>query len=161
MASSGVMPRCMSSSINPERQLQSRARSKRLASRLLRARLLWNRAEKTIGSFGMRWIWSWSMLMFFTLPVWAVDWPQWLGPNRDNSSSEKIAAWTAPPKILWRQPVGEGNSSPVVADGRVFVHAKISGMDKEELSAFDAKTGKKLWDSQYPRAAVKCLDCHG
>ena len=90
----------------------------------------------------MRWICSWAMLMFFSLPVWAADWPQWLGPNRDNSSPEKIALWTAPPKVLWRQPVGEGNSSPVVADGRVFVHAKIAGKNEEELLAFDNQTGQ-------------------
>src|SRR5205823_12930168 len=55
----------------------------------------------------------------------AGDWPQWFGLNRDGSSSETIAAWKEAPKVLWRQPVGEGNSSPVVANGRVFVHAKV------------------------------------
>src|SRR5260370_15813787 len=55
----------------------------------------------------------------------AGDWPGWLGPNRDGSSSETIAAWKETPKVLWRQPVGEGNKSPVVANGRVFVHAQV------------------------------------
>jgi outer membrane protein assembly factor BamB len=99
--------------------------------------------------------------MLLTNIGFAGDWPQWLGPNRDNSSPEKIEPWKNAPKVLWRQPVGEGNSSPVVADGRVFIHAKIAGMDEEELSAFDAATGKKLWNSRYVRAAFKSLYGNG
>jgi len=109
----------------------------------------------------MRWSCSWAMLMFSSLPVWAADWPQWLGPNRDNSSSEKIAPWTAPPKVLWRQSVGEGNSSPVVADGRVFVHAKIAGKNEEELLAFRAENGEPLWNAKYSRSAFKSLYGNG
>src|SRR6266567_8703357 len=109
----------------------------------------------------VRWMVALAVLIHAAGACFADDWPQWLGPNRDNSSSEKVAPWTTPPKVLWRQPVGEGNSSPVVAGGKVFVHAKVAGMDKEELSAFDAKTGKKLWDSQYPRAAFKSLYGNG
>jgi outer membrane protein assembly factor BamB len=101
------------------------------------------------------------VLLLSARSVWAADWPQWLGPNRDNSSSEKIVAWTAPPKVLWRQPVGEGNSSPVVADGRVFVHAKIAGKNEEELVAFDAQTGRQLWDAKYSRSSFKSLYGNG
>lgn len=111
----------------------------------------------------MRWriILSLAVLMLSTGPGFAGDWPQWLGPHRDNSSPEKIAPWKTAPKVLWRQPIGEGNSSPVVADGRVFIHAKISGMDEEELSAFDAESGKKLWNIHYVRAAFKSLYGNG
>ncbi len=109
----------------------------------------------------MRWSCSWTILLFAALPGWAADWPQWLGPNRDNSSSEKISPWTAPPKVLWRQPVGEGNSSPVVADGRVFVHAKIAGKNEEELLAFGALNGERLWNAKYSRSAFKSLYGNG
>src|SRR5437899_13074307 len=88
-------------------------------------------ARKKNREIGMRWTCSWAVLMFTSLPVWAADWPQWLGPNRDNSSSEKISPWTARPKVLWRQPVGEGNSSPGVADGRVLGHVKIAAQNEE------------------------------
>ena len=30
---------------------------------------------------------------FAVLPAVAEDWPQWLGPRRDNSSKEKVAPW--------------------------------------------------------------------
>jgi outer membrane protein assembly factor BamB len=82
----------------------------------------------------------------------AGDWPQWLGPNRDGSSPEKVAAWKEPPKVLWRYDVGEGHSSPVVAGGRVFVHAKVKDKNEEEIIALDAQSGRLLWQSSTPRA---------
>ncbi len=85
----------------------------------------------------------------------AGDWPQWLGPNRDGASSEKVAPWKEPPKVLWRRQVGEGNSSPVIANGRVFLHAKVRDDDAEELLTVDTRTGKLLWDEAYPRSAFK------
>jgi outer membrane protein assembly factor BamB len=91
----------------------------------------------------------------------AGDWPQWLGPNRDGASPEKVAAWKKPLKVLWRKPAGEGNSSPVVAGGRVFIHAKIKDKNEEEVVAFDAKTGNQLWRTPYPRAEFKSLFGNG
>jgi outer membrane protein assembly factor BamB len=90
-------------------------------------------------------------------PAAAEDWPQWLGPRRDNSSTEKVAPWKEAPKVLWRKPAGEGNSSPVVTGGRVFIHAKVKDQDREEVVAFDAKSGEELWRKAYPRAAFKSL----
>lgn len=96
--------------------------------------------------------------LFATVPAIAEDWPQWLGPRRDNSTTETIAPWKGELKVLWRARVGEGHSSPVVADGRVFIHAKVASRaakakSEEEMSAFDAKTGKVLWQRSYRRAA--------
>ncbi len=82
----------------------------------------------------------------------AADWPQWLGPKRDGSSAEKVAPWKDAPKVLWRKPVGEGNSSPVVAGGRVFLHGKIKDKTEEEVVALDARTGEQVWRQTYPRA---------
>lgn len=83
----------------------------------------------------------------------AGDWPQWLGPTRDGVSPEKVRPWKEAPKVVWRQPVGEGHSSPVVAGGRLFLFTKVKDKDEEELTAFDAQTGKILWHSAYPKAA--------
>jgi outer membrane protein assembly factor BamB len=109
----------------------------------------------------VRWIIALAVVVHAAGACLADDWPQWLGPNRDNSSSEKVVPWTAPPKVLWRQPVGEGNSSPVVANGRVFAHQKVARMDEEEVTAFDAQTGKILWNHRYSRAAFKSLYGNG
>jgi outer membrane protein assembly factor BamB len=81
----------------------------------------------------------------------AEDWPQWLGPRRDGSTAAKVAPWKGPLEVIWRVAVGEGHSSPVVAGGKVFLHAKVKDKDEEELIAFDAQTGKPLWQTAYPR----------
>jgi outer membrane protein assembly factor BamB len=82
----------------------------------------------------------------------AGDWPQWLGPNRDSSTPEKVAAWKEPLNVLWKQPVGEGHSSPVVAGGRVYLHTRVKDTLKEQLAAFDANTGKPIWQTPYERS---------
>jgi outer membrane protein assembly factor BamB len=83
--------------------------------------------------------------------VLAADWPQWLGPNRNASSTEKVAAWKEAPKALWHVSVGEGHSSPVVADGRVFVLSKGDG-NTEVMACYNAESGKELWTKSYQRA---------
>jgi outer membrane protein assembly factor BamB len=85
--------------------------------------------------------------LYITPGAFAADWPQWLGRNRDGASPEKIAPWKEPLKVLWKQPVSEGHSSPIVAKGKVFLHTRVKGMDEEKLSAFDAATGELIWRS--------------
>jgi outer membrane protein assembly factor BamB len=87
----------------------------------------------------------------------AADWPHWLGPNRDGSSPEKILPWKKAPKQSWRFPTGQGFSAPVVAGGRVFVHAQVKDKDAEEVIALNAKTGKLLWRKSYPRGPYKSM----
>ncbi len=94
-------------------------------------------------------------------PARAEDWPQWLGPRRDNSSTEKVTPWKDNLKVLWRKPAGEGHSSPVVAEGRVFIHAKVADKNEEEIVAFDAKSGEQLWRTRYERAAFRSLYGNG
>jgi outer membrane protein assembly factor BamB len=99
----------------------------------------------------MPWSRSLAVLLLCAAAAPAADWPQWLGPNRDGSSPEKIAPWKADPKILWHKPVGEGHSSPVIAGGKVFLFTKVKDKDEEEITAYDAKTGAELWKAGYPR----------
>jgi len=81
----------------------------------------------------------------------AADWPQWLGPKRDGGTAESVEPWKGEPKVLWKAKVGVGFSTPVIADGRAFVHARINGKDSEEVIALDAKTGKPVWRTPYER----------
>lgn len=85
----------------------------------------------------------------------AADWPQWLGPDRDGSSPEKVAAWKEAPAVVWRQPAGEGHSGPAVAGGKVYVFAKVKDRDEEGLTALDAKDGRVLWRQVYARAPFR------
>lgn len=80
----------------------------------------------------------------------AADWPQWLGPHRDGTSNEIVKPWTQAPKVLWRAPVGEGHSSPIVIGDKVFLHFKTKGKDEEQLVMFDAN-GKSQTLNVYER----------
>jgi hypothetical protein len=56
--------------------------------------------------------------------VRAEDWPQWRGAHRDGVWRETGILQSLPAsglKVVWRVPVGVGFSSPIVAQGRVYV----------------------------------------
>jgi outer membrane protein assembly factor BamB len=76
----------------------------------------------------------------------AADWPQWRGPNRDGvvkDPNHRLEKLPDEPKVLWKIPAGPGQSSPVVAAGKViFLDAKDGN---EVAHAIDAATGKELW----------------
>jgi outer membrane protein assembly factor BamB len=107
----------------------------------------------------MRWFRTVFVLLAWAAAVRAGDWPQWLGPERDGSTVEKVAPWkeSEPPRVLWRQAVGQGYSSPVVAGGRVFLHACVKDKDEEEVIALDAVTGKLAWKDTYARPAFRSV----
>lgn len=86
-------------------------------------------------------------------PLLAADWPQFLGPNRDSVSPEKVAAWSGPLEVLWKQPLGDAHSSPVVADGLVYAFYQPRGKNADALAAYDAATGEKKWEYSYERPA--------
>ncbi|HEX4588587.1 MAG TPA: PQQ-binding-like beta-propeller repeat protein [Gemmataceae bacterium] len=83
----------------------------------------------------------------------AADWPQWLGPNRDSTTTEIVKPWREPPKTLWRVAVGPGHSSPVVAGNRAYLMDQVTGKDAERVRDWDARTGARsqLGDSELSR----------
>lgn len=100
------------------------------------------------------------------LPAAAADWPQWMGPNRDDVWSETGIVETFPeggPKFLWRKPISGGFAGPAVAGGKVYVtdYVRVSGDDKpaptrrnellgkERVLCLDANTGDELWKHEY------------
>jgi outer membrane protein assembly factor BamB len=109
----------------------------------------------------MTWARTILVLLLGAAVAGAADWPGWLGPKRDGSTTEKVGPWKdkETPKVLWRAAVGNGYSAPVVSGGRVFVHARGRDKEKEEeeVVAFDASSGKELWKDRYPRPEYKSL----
>jgi hypothetical protein len=89
------------------------------------------------------------------------DWPQFLGPTRDNVSPETVAPWKGELKPLWKQPVGEAHSSPVVAGGVAYAFYQPKGKNADALAAFDAATGKPLWEKSYDRPEFKPMFGNG
>jgi outer membrane protein assembly factor BamB len=98
--------------------------------------------------------------------VSAADWPQWMGPNRDDDWTETGIIEDFPesgPNFLWRKPVSGGFAGPAVAAGRVYVtdYLKSSGDDRpkptkrndlkgrERVLCLDVKTGDEVWKHEY------------
>jgi outer membrane protein assembly factor BamB len=79
----------------------------------------------------------------------AQDFPQWRGPNRDGviAGFAVPATWPRELKRHWQVTVGEGHSSPVVGDGKVFVLARQQ--DDEVVLCLDLNNGKQLWRQSY------------
>lgn len=100
----------------------------------------------------VRFICAIVLLPLMGMTLRAADWPQWLGPKRDGGTPEAVEPWKESPKVLWTARVGVGFSTPVVVDGRVFVHARINKKEREELIAFQAGSGEVLWRTGYDRA---------
>jgi outer membrane protein assembly factor BamB len=79
------------------------------------------------------------------------DWPQWRVRNRDGISTEKglLKTWPqgGPPKAWQVQGAGEGYSSFAVAQGKLYTLG--ARQDTEYVMAFDAASGKKLWETPH------------
>lgn len=83
-----------------------------------------------------------------TLSSFVNDWPQWRGPRRDGISTETglLQRWPAAgPALAWRvSGAGEGYSSFAVSSGRLYTLG--ARQNTEYVMAFDAASGKKLWE---------------
>lgn len=94
-----------------------------------------------------------SSLTVTVSPREPADWPQWRGPRRDGVSAETglLKDWPAngPPLAWTATGAGEGYSSFAVANGRAFTLGARG--DTEYVIAFDAATGKRLWDIAHGR----------
>jgi outer membrane protein assembly factor BamB len=81
------------------------------------------------------------------------DWPQWRGPNRDGIATEKglLKSWPqGGPPLAWQtKGAGEGYSSFAVSQGRLYTLGARA--DTEYVLAFDAASGKRLWEAQHGR----------
>lgn len=81
------------------------------------------------------------------------DWPEWRGPKRDGTSTEKNlpASWSpAGDNLAWKAPYG-GRSGPVVLGDRVYLNTVVGTGDtvQERVVALDANTGKLIWEHRF------------
>jgi outer membrane protein assembly factor BamB len=77
-------------------------------------------------------------------------WTDFRGPQRDGHYRERpiLTVWPGDGlKPVWKQPVGGGYASFVIARGRAFT---IEQRDTQEVvAAYDAGTGRQLWTSAW------------
>ena len=88
------------------------------------------------------------------------EWLQWGGPHRNFMSDVKglASSWPASgPKRLWTRALGEGHSSILVEDGRLYTMYRPLGTlslvrrsQEEVVASIEAATGKTIWEFKYP-----------
>ena len=103
----------------------------------------------------MRYLLVLSLLAVGVSSVSAQDWTQWRGPSRDGVVPAALIPkrWPKSTTRKWSVDIGEGYSSPVVANGRAFLHSR---RDPEEIvTAIDLATGKIAWQQKYTAAFAK------
>jgi outer membrane protein assembly factor BamB len=108
--------------------------------------------------------------IFFAIPLavsascFCQDWPQWMGPSRDNvwHAASVLDRFPADgPPVLWSVPISNGYSGPAVAGNRVYLtdfvtesDLELSNFDRtpmpgtERVHCFEAGTGRQLWMHQ-------------
>jgi outer membrane protein assembly factor BamB len=87
-------------------------------------------------------------------------WRQWGGPNRNwivNDSPRLADAWPeAGPPVVWSRPLGNGHSTILVDEGRLYTMYRVGEprrgpfQAEEIVVSMDAATGKTLWEYKYP-----------
>jgi len=84
--------------------------------------------------------------------VFAQDWPQWRGANRDG----KVTGFKAPERWVlkqrWKTPVGSGDATPALVGDKLYVFTRQG--DDEVTTCLEAGSGKELWTDKYAAQAV-------
>lgn len=100
--------------------------------------------------------WLLAPLLISGGAIYADDWPHWRGPRRNDvvadNSLWKDGQWVAP-RPLWESAAGEGSTSPLIVEGRLYVMGWQDGQD--HVRCLNAETGEPLWTVAYtcPRYA--------
>ncbi|MCA1558701.1 MAG: PQQ-like beta-propeller repeat protein [Acidobacteria bacterium] len=89
-------------------------------------------------------------------------WTDFRGPRRDGHYRERPVRTSWPAQGLtpvWKQPVGGGYASFVVAGGRAFTIEQRA--DQEVVAAYDVPTGREVWTNQWPAKFSELLGGDG
>ena len=88
----------------------------------------------------------------------AENWPQFRGPTRQGVSTETQlpVEWSKDRNVAWWVDLpGEGWSSPIVWNDRVFVTATTDKGENCHVLALDARSGKVVWDKTVFQQVVR------
>ncbi|MDA1273142.1 MAG: PQQ-binding-like beta-propeller repeat protein [Verrucomicrobia bacterium] len=93
--------------------------------------------------------------LFFHSSANGGDWPEFRGPTAQGHSMERNLPieWSATRNVAWKQAIaGKGWSSPVIANGKIFLTSAIPSTDGASLSlralCLDQTDGHILWNTE-------------
>ncbi len=83
------------------------------------------------------------------------DWPQWRGVNRDAKTTGFVSPKEWPKELTrkWQVNVGQGDATPALAGGKLFVFARDN--QGEAVICLEAANGKEIWRKNYATAAAQ------
>jgi outer membrane protein assembly factor BamB len=91
------------------------------------------------------------LAVFFCIPA-SAQWPDRHGPDltghvRPEDAKNLPTQWSATENIAWKAPLhGEGHSSPVILEGKIWLTAATPDGKKQFVFCIDEQTGKVLHD---------------
>jgi outer membrane protein assembly factor BamB len=94
-----------------------------------------------------------SILILAAIPVFAGEWFQFRGPDRNNISQETglYRNWPAQgPKVLWKTSVCEGYAGAAIKDGRVYLNDYNAEKKEHLIRCISLADGKDVWQWSYP-----------
>ncbi len=89
-----------------------------------------------------------TLFIFHVFSINAQNWPCWRGPNGDGTSDETNlpVEWGPEKNIIWKSEVpGNGYSSPVIWEDKLFLTSALVDKNERLLLCFDKNTGEELW----------------
>jgi outer membrane protein assembly factor BamB len=89
-------------------------------------------------------------------------WTNFRGPHRNSvyDQTPVLTSWPAEgPQRLWKQPIGGGYASFVVAQGAAFTIEQRR--DQEVVAAYDVNSGRELWTTSWPALFAENLGGDG
>jgi outer membrane protein assembly factor BamB len=92
----------------------------------------------------------------------SVGWSDFRGPNRDGRYDGPPTRTDWPAEglpLLWKQPIGLGYASFVIAGGRAFTIEQRR--QQEVVAAYDVETGREIWTNGWPGAFVESMGGDG
>lgn len=94
------------------------------------------------------------ILMIGSSNLFSQDWPQFRGIDRDSKVTGFKApkAWPAELRQIWKVNIGFGDATPVLSGKKIYLAVRQN--TDEVIICLDAETGKEIWKSPYPSAAV-------
>jgi outer membrane protein assembly factor BamB len=86
--------------------------------------------------------------------LFAQDWPQWRGSNRDGKVSgfNSPSQWPSELTLKWKKTVGSGDATPALVDNKLYIFTRQG--DEEVIQCLNAGNGNEIWKEQYPAQAV-------
>lgn len=95
-----------------------------------------------------------ALILISASCIFAQDWPQWRGANRDGKVTGFVAPENWPTELTqkWEVTVGNGDATPALVGDKLYVFARQG--ENEVALCLNADNGEELWRDEYTAQAV-------